>query len=288
MKDINIKDHKLVKILIIGVIIFILIALYSRFIATTGLEVKEYVVSSSNITDNLYGLKIVHISDIHYGQTVDSKYLDKLVKEINLLKPDILVLTGDLLDKQKDINENDINVITSSFLKINPSIGKYIVSGDNDVSFENWKSIATEAGFKIIDDNYELIYSKGYTPILLAGISSFNNNINESYTKIEEFINSSNEFNNIYKILLIHQPDLIDNVNYSYFNLILSGHSLDGQIKLPIINDWLLPVNAKKYHEKYYKLNSTKLYISNGVGTTNFKFRLFNRPSINLYRLSNK
>lgn len=289
MKDENSNKHTFIKFLIIGVIILIAIVLYSRFITTNGLEVKEYSISNSNIEDNFYGLKLVHISDIHYGQTTNDKYLSKLVKEINLLKPDIVVMTGDMFDKEKSINDDDITTITTELSKINASIDKFIISGDNDTHFNNWEKVVTECGFKILDNKYELIYSGGYTPILIAGIGSVDsNNINENYIKTEEFINSSNELNNIYKILLIHQPDLIENINYSYFNLILAGHSLGGQIKLPIINDWLLPNNAIKYHEKYYKLNNTDLYVSNGIGTTSFKFRLFNKPSINLYRFINK
>lgn len=289
MKEKNVSNHKFIKILIGLITILIVITLYGRFVATNKLEVKEYKISDPNISDNFYGLKVVHISDIHYGQTVNKKYLSKLVKEVNLVKPDIVVLTGDLLDSKMDMSEDDINELTSELSKINASIGKYAVSGDNDVHFDNWSNIVSNCDFKVIDNNYELIYSSGYTPLLLAGIGSTDiDNIKEQYTKIEEFINSSDQFNSIYKILLIHQPDLIDYINYSRFNLVLAGHSLGGQINLSIINKWFLPSNAKKYPNGYYKLDNTDLYVSNGIGTSSFKFRLFNTPSINLYRLSNK
>ena len=289
MKNKNINNHGFIKLLIVFIIVLLTIILYSRFIATNKLEIKEYKISDSNIADNFYGLKVVHISDIHYGQITNDKLLNKLVKEVNLLKPDIVILTGDLLDSKKAINDDDINAITSELSKINSSIGNYAISGDNDITFDNWSKIISDCGFKSIDNSYELIYSSGYTPMLLAGIGATNqNSIKEQYTKIEEFINSSDQFNSIYKILLIHQPDLIDYINYSHFNLILAGHSLGGQINLPTINQWLLPDGAKKYFHEYYKLDDTNLYISNGVGTSSFKFRLFNSPSINLYRFNNK
>ena len=100
------KKHPIIKFLIIFVLIVTAILLYSRFIATKGLVTKEYKITSSNIQDNFHGFKIVHISDIHYGRTTDKKDLEKIVNEINLLKPDIVVLTGDLIDKDTELNES--------------------------------------------------------------------------------------------------------------------------------------------------------------------------------------
>ena len=72
------------------------------------------------------------------------------------------------------------------------------------------------------------------------------------------------------------------------FNLILAGHSHHGQIRLPLIGAIILPDGAKKYYNGYYEFNKTKLYISNGIGTSTINFRLFNKPSFNLYRITNK
>ena len=91
---------KFIITLIILLFIFLLIILYSYFIGSLGLKVKEYNVKNSNITDEFYGLKIVHISDIHYGYHSNKDRLEKVVKKINELKPDIVVLTGDLVNSE--------------------------------------------------------------------------------------------------------------------------------------------------------------------------------------------
>lgn len=285
------KKHTLLKIILVIIFILIIIVLYSRFFATRGLDVKEYKVTNEIITDSFYGFKIVHISDIHYGRTVNKGELENLVNEINLLKPDIVVLTGDLIDKDTEMNEIKSKEISDILSQINVSVGSYAISGNHDKYFSQWESIIEDSGFKNINNTYELIYNKGYTPILLAGISSNsedNLNINEKYGPIEEYINSNEEFKDIYKILLMHEPDFIDNINYSYFNLVLAGHSHNGQIRLPLIGATILPPNGKKYYNEYYKLNNTDLYVSSGVGTSTISFRLFNKPSINFYRLTNK
>ena len=94
----RIKIRKWVKILFFLIIIFSSIYLYSRYLGTKGLIVKEYSIVDNKISNNFYGLKIVQISDIHYKVTTTKEDLTNIVNEINLLKPDIVLLSGDLFD----------------------------------------------------------------------------------------------------------------------------------------------------------------------------------------------
>lgn len=289
MKEKN-KKHHLLKSIIIFILIISSVLLYSRFLATKGLTTKEYKITSSFISDNFHGLKIVQLSDIHYGRTTNSKDLEKIVTEINLLKPDLVVLTGDLIDKDTELTEEIQKELIDNLVQINVTIGKYAISGDHDKYFLEWENIINNSGFKNLNDTYELLYKDSYTPLLISGLSSnLNNNvtIQERFNNILEYSNQE-DISNLYKILLIHEPDYIENIDYSNFNLILAGHSHNGQIKLPFIEQIMLKEGAKKYYQEYYKLNNTDLYISSGIGTSNVSFRLFNKPSINFYRLTNK
>ena len=83
----------------------------------------------------------------------------------------------------------------------------------------------------------------------------------------------------------MHEPDYVDNIDVNGFNLILAGHSLGG-IYIPIKGLINLPDGATKYTNGHYKINETDLYVSNGLGTDNIKFRIMNRPSINFYRIT--
>lgn len=285
------QKHKLIKFLIIFIIILIALILYSHFFATKGLKVKEYKITNSIITDNFHGFKIVHISDIHYGRTVDQKDLENLVNEVNLLKPDLVVFTGDLIDEKTNLTEDDVKIISENLFNIEATVGKYAIGGEDDLNFSEWETIINEGNFKNLNDKYELIYNKGYEPILLAGIKSNSDNAEnliERYQVIEEYLNSDDKLNNIYKILLMHEPDFIDNINHSYFNLILAGHSHNGQINIPLFGAIITPEYSKKYYDDFYKLEGSDLYISSGVGTSDYSFRFCNKPSINFYRLTNK
>ena len=81
---------KILYIIMFIMIFLILILFYSRYIGTTGLITHEIVINNSNLDSDFDGLKIVHFSDIHYTRVITNSRVDELVKEINLLNPDIV------------------------------------------------------------------------------------------------------------------------------------------------------------------------------------------------------
>ena len=281
----KIRIRKWVKILFVFIVIISSICLYSRYLGTKGLIVKEIPIIDSNVPKNFYGLKIIQISDIHYKVTTNKEDLDKISKEVNMLKPDIVLLNGDLFDKDVKYSKKDLNNLKDFLSSIDCSIGKFAIKGEDDLN-KNWESIISESNFINLNDSYEFIYSDGLEPILLIGIRSNYKkyNIKETVKSIYNNINSEYK----YSILLLHEPDVINYIDYSKFNLILAGHTHGGQINLPFVGGIIKDKYAKIYTDEYYELNNTKLYISSGVGTTKYKFRLLNKPSINFYRLRNK
>lgn len=258
-------------------ITFILIFLYSMYIGTTNIKINEYNVANTKITIDNHGLKIVHISDIHYNSKIKEKEMEELVEKINLTKPDIVVFTGDLLKT----NDNTESLILS-LQNINADFGKYYITGNNDNDETN--EILKKANFTNLNNDFKIIYTS-QIPIIISGIPTYNHqyNITQSF---DNYITENNE--NLYSILITHEPDIIANININNYDLILAGHSLHGQIKLPITNSIYTPLGAKIYKEGYYKINNTDFYISNGIGNPDLDIRLFNKPSFNLYRLTQK
>ena len=246
---------------------------------------KEYNIIDSDIPNSFYGIKIVQISDINYKFNNNKKDLNKILKEINKIKPDIVILSGDLFNNQINYTEEDIKDITNILKSIKYSIGKFAIKGEND-TLDEWNSIMENSSFIDLNDSYELIYNESIEPILLVGISSNykSNHISDTIEKIYSEINTEYKFS----ILVLHEPDFITSIDYSKFNLILAGHSLNGTIKIPYIGGIINDKYSKIYHDDYYELNNTKLYISSGIGNNKYKFRLLNPPSISLYRLRNK
>ena len=280
------------KFIVITCVIILIISgllLYSRFIATSGLNVKEYKVVNDKIIDEYHGLKIVHLSDIHFGSTITENDLDHLVNKVNELNPDIVVITGDIIDERTSY---DKNIIIDYLKKIQSKLGKFAIRGNHDLPLVDFNCIVEESGFTNLDNTYKLIYANSSKPIIISGISSNysdSSNIDTKTAKFDNYIvNPTDDIKPIYSILLIHEPDFIDSLNIDNYDLILAGHSHGGQVKLPLIKKLYTPYGAKKYYDEYYKVNQTDLYISSGLGTSKLKFRLFNRPSINFYRITNK
>lgn len=278
---------KFIIILIIIILILGLGLLYSRFIATSGLKVKEYKVVNNKITDSYHGLKIIHLSDIHYNSTINEKELNNIVDKVNEIKPDIVVLTGDLIDERLSY---DKDIIINCLSKIEAKLGKFAVSGNHDIPLDDYNYIIKESGFTSLDNKYELIYSKTSEPIIISGIGYGDEDIGIKTEQYDKYISElkADDIKPIYSILLVHEPDTVDNLDLNKYDLVLAGHSHGGQVRIPFIGKLYTPEGAKKYYDEYYKINNTDLYISSGLGTSMYKFRLFNRPSFNFYRITNK
>lgn len=270
------KSHIFIYILlIIGLII-----IYSRYIATTGIQIKEYSVINNKIPESFKGFKIVHFSDLKYGSTTNQKYLKKLVNKINELNPDIIIFTGDLITSNYKLTDNDKKSIIENLNKLDPKIDIYSIRGDNDIN-ETYNSIITQTKIIEINNLNKLIYYKGDTPIMLIGLDDSING-NQSLDMAFNY-----EENNYYKILITHEPDTYEKIKDKNIDLFLAGHSLNGQVRLPFIGSVYTPTGAKKYYDSKYKIDNTEIYISNGLGTSKIPYRLNNRPSINLYRFYN-
>ena len=284
------KHFSFLKLFFIIVLIIGLIIAYGFFIEPKLITVKEQKITINNWPDNFNGFKIVHISDIHYGRVFDDESFQKLIDSINEQKPDIVVLTGDLIDKDTKMTTNMANKISKLLNKINATTGKYAINGNNDLNFDEWINIVTEGGFKDLNNTYDTIYKDGYSNIFIAGTSTVEDklSINDKLKTSIDYLNSFEKDGPIYKILLLHEPDVIDDMSVNPFDLILAGHSHAGQVRLPFIGAIILPDGAKKYYDSHYKIENSDLYISNGLGVSNYNFRLFNTPSYNIYRLVEK
>lgn len=271
---------KILKIFITMLILIILLLLYSRFIGTIGLNTKEYTIEDNNISNDFDGIKIVHFSDIHYKRIITKDRIDKIINEINLINPDIVIFTGDLIDQDSEINEDDITYLKEVLSKINAKYGKYSVIGNHDYSIdiEILRNIYKESNFNLLENSYDIIYGKDNNKLYIGGISTgaFSDTVLNKMKYDEES----------YKIIILHEPDYTDEIISLNPNLILGGHSHDGQVNIPYLKKYFVPTGSKKYYDEHYLVNNTNLYISSGIGVSRYNFRLFNHPSINFYRIN--
>ena len=276
-EEVEEKDHsKLKKFIIVLIVLIVAFLTYTIGIEPKTFTVKEYKVESSLYPESFEGLKIVQFTDLHYGNSINKKELDKIVSKINELKPDIIVFTGDLIDKDIVINENIQNEITVSLSGLNASLYKYAIYGNEDDE-KIYKEIMEKVDFKLLKNEATLLYYKDNTPILIAGFDPIESN--PKYSILDEPVDEVNT-ENLYKIILAHEPDTIDNIISYNPNLVLTGSTLGGSFKIfkPLF------LNGSKHYLDYEKIDNTELYISNGLGTKGLNMRFNNYPSISLYR----
>ncbi len=272
-------DSKPKKVFFAIILFLIIICIYASTFGVSIIDVKESKVESNLLPDSFHGLKIVHFSDLHYGTSINKKQLDRVIKKINQINPDIIFFTGDLVDKNIVITDTIKQEIITSLNQLNKDTYKYAIYGNEDDN--TYKEIIESTNFTLLDNESTLLYYKDITPIMITG---FNSNTKPDYTILTNNIDDV-DTSSLYKVVLIHEPDTIDNFTDYNPNLVLSGHSLGGLINLPLIKSLFLPANGKKYYKDYYNINDIDFYISNGLGTTGIKARLNNHPSINFYRL---
>lgn len=276
------------KCLLIFVVICLLILVWARFISTNGLKVNEIKIVNEKLPKSFHGFKVVHFSDIHYGRTINKRSLEKIVEKINLIKPDLVLFTGDLIDKDTLITDKVIIDVTNSLAKIESSHGKYAVRGNHDYKDDSVIEIMENSEFNLLENNYDLIYNDINEYIYIGGLSSSTKTIVD-YNKPLEYFNLENVNKDIYSMVLLHEPDNIDNLlEYKSVDIAFAGHSHGGQVRLPFIGGIVKNKGAQKYYEDYYEINGTKLHVSFGLGTSTYSFRFMNKPSINFYRLYNK
>lgn len=276
------EKTKLIFTIIIVIILSIVITLlWSRFISTSGLHVKEYPIKTNLISEDYDGFKIIHFSDLHYGSTANLKELKNVVTKINNLNPDVIVFTGDLIDQDVTLTDDEVNTITKELNKLNPKIETFSVPGNHDYDHDYWNQITPNLDWTILDNTYKYVYNNSQEKIVFIGLDSYLRG-EPDYQNAFSFLNEQTE--KIYTIVLAHEPDMIDEISDYDFDLMLSGHSHLGQVRLPLIGSIITPTGAKKYYDEHYKVGNADLYINGGIGTSVLDYRFFAKPSINLYR----
>lgn len=276
------KSRTKIRLVILSLIT--LFVIYGLFIEPKILLVNEVKLENKDIPNSFDGIKIVHFSDLHYGNTININNIDKVITKINSINPDIVIFTGDLIDNKYNMTKEDTTKLTKSLKKINYNLGKYAVIGNHDFYKDEFNNIMYDSDFTLLKNSYDTVYNKDNNPILIYGVDNVTYG-SPSLTELDK-----KELENIsYKILLVHEPDYIDNILNKYdIDLILSGHSHNGQIKLFGLKPLYKPDGSKKYFSPHYKENNTDIYISNGIGTSIVQFRFGSIPSINLYRLNSQ
>jgi len=238
--------------------------------------------SNAKIPEEFNGFRIVHISDLHNKQFGQNQ--EPLLKKIHAVSPDIIVVTGDMIDRRKYDLDNAM-VFINGAMKIAPV---YYVSGNHEAWSGDYKNICEKllsSGVQILDDTKAKLF-KGKGKIEILGLSdpdfltsSYMDGTNSS--KLKEHLERLSD-DAVFQILLCHRPELFDIYVSENIDLIFSGHAHGGQVRIPFIGALVAPDQGllPKYTSGAYTKNQSTMIVSRGLGNSIIPIRIFNRPEI--------
>ena len=268
---------------ILTVVITVLVSLLIWTVwGNTALEIYEFQVSIDQIPESFSGFRIAQISDLHNAEFGESN--SKLIELLSQSDPDIIVLTGDLIDSR----QTDIDValaFAQEAMKIAPI---YYVSGNHEArvrEYEDLKMGLLEAGVTVLENQKVQITREGEN-ITLMGIDDpsfwedylFGDSASVARQAIEDLQNESDG----YTILLSHRPELFNVYVDTGMDLVFSGHAHGGQFRLPFIGGLVAPNQGffPEYDAGLFSEVNTTMIVSRGVGNSIIPIRFNNRPEI--------
>lgn len=237
-------------------ILFIIITI----IQNNTIKVKKYNILESDI-------RIVQLSDLHTKSFGENN--NRLIKRVRKLNPDVIVITGDLVDG-KSLDYSYIKNTISQLEEIAPLL--YIIGNNEMWSNQVKKIIETVelSGGTFLNNKY----------INIKGVNFFGHNPYYGHTIDRSIKNMLKQKNEI--VFLTHQPEKVEDFLDYKFDLVLSGHTHGGQIRIPFIGALIAPDQGKfpKYDKGLYELENCTLIVSSGLGNSVIPIRIFNTPEI--------
>ena len=276
------------KCIILSVVVVILIALVIWIAwGNTALELNTYTVTSARLPECFDGYRIAHVSDLHNAEIGEGN--EKLLTMLREADPDMIAITGDLIDSRNTDVEIALQFIQEA-MKIAPC---YYVSGNHEARVNEHEELKTgliSAGVIILEDAQTEISIEGQT-ITLIGVNdpSFQTDylFGDSETVMSSKLTELHTDGEVFNILLSHRPELFDIYADHDVDLVLSGHAHGGQFRLPFIGGVVAPNQGlfPEYDAGIYTDGNTNMLVSRGIGNSILPFRINNRPEVILIEL---
>jgi predicted MPP superfamily phosphohydrolase len=260
-------------------------AFYAGEISRHELEIVYRTITLPRLPDPFAGLKIVQISDFHFHEYTEAAFLEAVVRRVNEANPDLVVLTGDFVSSKPLPGHFAVRMSyhCAELLSRIECPLRYAILGNHDVLVS--AHAVTDAllthGIPVLADSSVPLEREGRR-VWLAGIKDALEGRPNLATALPAGRNPEQEP----LILLAHEPDFADYAIGRQIDLILSGHTHGGQIRLPFLPPLLLPQMGTRYVEGLFRLrDGMQLYVNRGIGAVNLPFRFRCPPEISVLTL---
>ncbi|MFC4403882.1 metallophosphoesterase [Gracilibacillus xinjiangensis] len=258
--------------------IMILAGIGKVYYDTNIFKVETVTMKTEKLASN-QSFTILQLTDIHNKEF--GKENESLLKKVQDIDPDIVVITGDLISRQTDQLDNAFELV-EKLVELNPNI--YYVSGNHE-----WENPLREKLFEGLEkrnvrmiDNQNALVEIDNMLIQIAGVAD----VSTEHDRLDLAAEGLAE--DYFTLLLSHAPDVMENDYPGEIDLILSGHTHGGQIRLPLIGAFIAPDQGffPKYDKGLFTLKEgQQLYIDSGLGTSTVPVRLFNQSQMTLFTI---
>ncbi len=255
----------------------------------TALMTNAVAISSSRIPAAFSGFRIAQVSDLHNAEF--GKNNAELLKLLSESRPDIIVITGDLIDA----NHTDVGIalgFAQESVRIAPT---YYVTGNHEAASQQYDTLKAgleEAGVIVLEDE-AISLERGGETISLIGLADPDFTVKgemfgEAPVMVSAKLKNLNDGEGKYTIMLSHRSELFETYVNCGIDLVFAGHAHGGQFRLPFIGGVIAPNQGlfPKYDAGLYTDGGTNMVVSRGIGNSIIPLRFNNRPEIVLVELN--
>ena len=250
---------------------------YGMFQAMRRPDIVEIKVPIRNLPDDLVGFRIAQITDLHVSHTIKRPFVQTVVDTVNEIKPDLVALTGDLVDGSVRQLKDDVAPLAD----LNAPYGLFFVTGNHDYysGVQPWIEEIQRLGFTVLLNEHRLI-ERGEGRLLLAGVTDYSGgrHMPGHASDPHKAIDSASDHHA--KILLAHQPKNIFEAARAGYDYVISGHTHGGQY-FPY---HFLAAMAQPYISGFHQHGQTRIYVSRGTGYWGPQIRLGARSEITVHQ----
>lgn len=261
------------------------LAFYAGEIARHELEIIYLTIKLHRLPDAFAGMKIVQISDFHFEEYTEAAFLDAIVRKVNAVAPDLVVLSGDFVSNKPLPRHFSVRFgyqCAEHLSRLTCPL-RYAILGNHDclVGSHAITDALHTHDIPVLANSFVPLERNGQR-IWLAGIKDV---LEEKPDLGAALPAGRSEREPV--ILLAHEPDFADYAVGRRVDLVLSGHTHGGQILLPLLPPLLLPDMGRKYVHGLFRIgDGMQLYVNRGIGAVTLPFRFRCRPEITVITLA--
>ena len=239
--------------------------------------IKNVEIRMDNLPEELEGFRIAHLSDVHVGNTIDRQMFSEIVNETNLLQPDLVAITGDLVDGYPEQLKPELAPIVD----LKSTYGTFYCTGNHEHMWDGpgWCDILESYGVHVLKNTHEMIPVPG-GKLAVAGVYDISvNRRRKLRSSPSDALSGIPE--DVFRIMLVHQPKSVDPSLEAGADVVLLGHTHGGQsFPLNLMN----PI-IHKYARGMYRVGHKAVFVSCGTGYWGPPLRIGVPPEIILVTL---